>query len=146
MNYDFDIKDFDSSLINIDKKSYRNIGIKRIDDYESINSVNPLYLIIGKADGYTGENHGNKYLVFTFTDGNKKVLAKFTKLLDEIKHLIETINECKKGEYENDFMKIKFNSNDNLPSNKMLKLHMLTVIVRSVFEEDGKYLSTSFSR
>ena len=70
--------------------------------------------------------------------GNKKVLAKFTKLWDEIKHLIETINEGKKGEYEKDFMKIKFNSDDNLPLNKMLKLHMLTVIVRSVFEEHGK--------
>ena len=35
-------------------------------------------------------------------------------------------------------MKIKFNSDDNLPLNKMLKLHMLTVIVRFVFE-DGKY-------
>ena len=34
-----------------------------IDDYESINSVNPLYLIIGKADGYIKENNGNKYLV-----------------------------------------------------------------------------------
>ena len=34
-------------------------------------------------------------------------------------------------------MKIKFNSNDNLPLNKMLKLHMLTVTVRSVFEKDG---------
>ena len=35
-------------------------------------------------------------------------------------------------------MKIKFNSDDNLPLNKMLKLRMLTVIVRSIFEEDGK--------
>ena len=35
-------------------------------------------------------------------------------------------------------MKVKFNSDDNLPLNKMLKLHMLTVIVRTVFE-DGKY-------
>ena len=141
------IKDFDSSLIKIDKKSYKNIGIynigyiiiKKIDDYKSINSVNSLYLTIGKADGYIEENNGNKYLVFTSTDGNKKVLAKFTKLWDEIKHLIETINEGKKGEYEKDFMKISFNSNDNLPLNKMLKPHMLTVIVRSVFEEDGKY-------
>ena len=33
-------------------------------------------------------------------------------------------------------MKIKFNSDDNLPLNKILKLHMLTVIARSVFEED----------
>ena len=35
-------------------------------------------------------------------------------------------------------MKIKFNSDDNLPLNKPLKLHMLTIIVRSVFKEDGK--------
>ena len=32
---------------------------------------------------------------------------------------------------------MKFNSDDNLPLNRMLKLHMLGVIVRSVFEEDG---------
>ena len=36
-------------------------------------------------------------------------------------------------------MKIKFNSDDNLSLNKMLRLQMLTVIVRSAFEEDGKY-------
>ena len=77
-------------------------------------------------------------------DGNKKILAKFTKFWDEIKHLLKTINEGKKGEYEKDFMKIKFKSDDNLPLNKMLKLHMLTVIVRSVFEEDGKYYPQVF--
>ena len=36
-------------------------------------------------------------------------------------------------------MKIKFNSNDNLPLNKIPKLHMLTVTVRSVFHKNGKY-------
>ena len=37
-------------------------------------------------------------------------------------------------------MKIKFNSGDSLPLNKTLKLHnMTTIIVRSVFEGDGKY-------
>ena len=36
-------------------------------------------------------------------------------------------------------MKIKFNSDDNLSLNKMLKLQMKTVIVTSVFGEDGKY-------
>ena len=34
----------------------------------------------------------------------KKYQQKFTKIFDEIKHLIETINEGKKGEYEKDFM------------------------------------------
>ena len=112
------IEDFDSNSLKIDKKSYKNIviynigyiTIKKIDYYGSFNSVNPLHLIIGKADGHIEESKGNKYLVFTSTDANKKVLAKFTKLWNEIKHLIETINGGKKGEHEKDFMKIKFNS------------------------------------
>ena len=43
-------------------------------------------------------------------------------------------------------MKIKFNSdsNDNFSLNKILKLHNLTIIVRSVFEEDGKYYLQAF--
>ena len=36
-------------------------------------------------------------------------------------------------------MKIKFSSDDNLALNKQLKFLSVTVIVRSVFEEDGKY-------
>ena len=35
-------------------------------------------------------------------------------------------------------MKIKFNSDDNLPLNKPLKFHLMTVTIRSVFKEDGK--------
>ena len=54
----------------------------------------------------------NKYLVVTSTNGNKKVLAKFTKLWDKIKHLIETINQLKKGEYRKYFTKIKFSSDE----------------------------------
>ena len=38
-------------------------------------------------------------------------------------------------------MKIKFNSDDDFTLNKILKLHMLITIVRSCFEEDGKYYS-----
>ena len=51
------IKTFDSNLLKIDKKSYKDIGIynnryiisKRIDDYENIYSLNPLYLTIAHA-------------------------------------------------------------------------------------------------
>ena len=41
-------------------------------------------------------------------------------------------------DYEKDYMKIKFNSDDDLPLNKPLKFHLMTIIMRSVFEEDGK--------
>ena len=66
------------------------------------------------------------------------MLGKYTKLWDEIKYHIQTINAGKSGKYDKDYVKIKFNSDDNLTLNKILKLHMLTIIVRSVFEEDGK--------
>ena len=54
------IKKFDSNLLKIDKKSYKDISIynigyitnKKIDDYENIYSVNPLYLIIAHASQY----------------------------------------------------------------------------------------------
>ena len=36
-------------------------------------------------------------------------------------------------------MKIKFNSDDNLPLNQTIKLHNMTIIIRSVFEENGKF-------
>ena len=52
------IKNFDQNLVKIDKKPCKNtdiyyigyITIKSISDYENIHSVNPLYLIINKAD------------------------------------------------------------------------------------------------
>ena len=73
------IKDFNWSLLKIDKKSYNVIGIynigyitiKKIDDYEDINSVNPLYLMIGKVIGHIEKNNGNKCLVFDSSDESK---------------------------------------------------------------------------
>ena len=43
-----------------------------------------------------------------------------------------------KFDYEKDYMKIKFNSDNNLPLNKPPKFHSMTITIRSVFEEDGK--------
>ena len=71
---------------------------------------------------------------FHSTDENKEALKKYT-----IKNEIETINGSKEGEYGKDFVKIKFDTDDNLPLNKRLKLHNMTIIIRSVFEEDGKF-------
>ena len=60
-------------------------------------------------------------------------------LWDGIKSEIETINGGKASEYEKDFMKIKFDSDNNLPLNKRLKLLTMTIVVRSVFEDEGKF-------
>ena len=98
-----------------------------------------MYLIIGKIDRHVEEKNGSKYLVFDSTDENKEVLTKYTRLWDGIKNEIEAINSCKEGEYGKDLVKIKFDTDDDLPLNKLLKLHMLTIFVTSVFENDGKF-------
>ena len=69
----------------------------------------------------------------------QKVLKKYAELWDGIRNEIEIINGGKKIEYAKVFMKIEFNIDDDLPLNNPLKLHMLTILVRSVFEEDGKF-------
>ena len=77
-----DHKNFEPNLLKIDKKHYKEINIyhigyitiKKIDEYESIYSVNPLYLHINHASGYTEEKNRNKYLIFDSVDENKEVL------------------------------------------------------------------------
>ena len=69
---------------------------------------------------------------------------KYSELCNEIKYLMKTIHGGKAVEYRKDYMKIKFNSNYNLPLNIILKLHSLTIAVRSAFQEDGKYYPQVF--
>ena len=63
--------------------------IKKINDYENINSVNPFYLMIGEVIEHI-ENNGNKYLIFDSVDENKEVLEKYKELWDGIKKKLRT--------------------------------------------------------
>ena len=147
------LKHFDSNLLKIDKKHYYKginiyytgyITIKKIDDCENIYSVNPLYLLVNHASGYIEEKNGNKYLIFDSVDENKEVLKKYADVWDGIKNKIKAINGGKENNYRKDYIKIKFNSEDDLPLNKPLKFHVVTIIIRSVFEKDGKLYPPSF--
>ena len=81
-NDTINLKNFESNLLKIDKKSYKNIDIynggyitiKKIDDYENNYSVNPLHLRVNQANGYIKEKNENKY--FDSTDENKEQLKK----------------------------------------------------------------------
>ena len=105
----------------------------------NIDSVNPLYLFISELDGFIDEKNGNKYLNISLTDSNNDVLAKYVKVWSGIKNQIKKINNNLVVEYDKDYMKIKIGSDDHLPLNKVLKLHAVIIIIRSVFERDGKY-------
>ena len=88
-----DIKDFQSNVLKIDTKPYKDIGIyyigyitiKKIGDCENIHSVNPLYLIIYSATGYFKEKNGEKYLVI---DPTEKVMKFFMELYQKLKLLM----------------------------------------------------------
>ena len=76
-------------------------------------------------------------MVFNSADENNKLLKKYSDVFNGIINKIKKISgdEC---DYEKDYMKIKFNSDDDLPLNKQLKFHNMAITIRSVFEEDGK--------
>ena len=85
------------------------------------------------------KNNSNKYLVFNDSvDENKELLKKYADVSNRIKNKIKAINNDEENNYEKNYMKTKFNSDDDLPLNKPLKFHIMTIIIRSVFEEDGK--------
>ena len=76
-----------------------------------------MYLTIAHAGGYIEEEGVNKYLIFDSTDENKELLKKYNDVFNGIIEKIKKISgdEC---DYEKNYMKIKLNSDDNLPLRK----------------------------
>ena len=140
-----DLENFDAKLLKLDKKSYKdldiyNIGyvtIKKIGYGYDINSVNPLYLRIDNVNGYIEEINGDKYLVFDVTYENKELLKRYDNVFNRIMAKIREIDDDWL-EYAEDYIKIKFSSDDNLPLKKPLKFYNMTVTIRCVFSEDNK--------
>ena len=110
------LKSFESKLlkngiyknkINIYNIEY--IKIKKIDDWEKIYCVNPLYLLINHASGYIEEENENKYLIVGYTDENKELLKRYNDVWNGVKNKIKKVRsgECDYGKY---YMKIIFNS------------------------------------
>ena len=71
----------------------------------------------------------------------QKNTKKFGKVL---KKKLKLLIVAKKIEFAKDFLKIRFESNDDLPLNKPIKLRLLTIIIRSVFSENGKFYPQLF--
>ena len=134
------IKDFDPKLLKLDKKSSMDISIYYIGyvtkklEYD-INCVNLLCLLIGELDGFIEEKEGSKYLNISLTYNNNDVLIKYADVWSRIKDQIKKINDGPVGEYGKDYMKMKFDFDDNLPLNKILKFRILTIITRNTLKK-----------
>ena len=77
-------------------------------------------------------------MLFYFTHENKELLKKYTDVWEGIKNEIKTINGGKENDYKKNYMKMKFNWDDDLLLNKLLKFYSMIIIFRSVFEENSK--------
>ena len=120
------------------------IGYLTKKDEYKINSVNPLYLIVHRIDDLIEEKEGDKYLNIASTDRNSELLKTYSEVWNGIKGCIEKVNDSKLGEYDKDYMKIQFNSGDDFPLNKQLNFLSPTIIIRNIFEKDGKYYPQIF--
>ena len=134
---DIYIEKFDPNNINMDEKSSKNvlnyyIGYVTTGNNLNIYSVNPLYLIFGKMNGCFEEIHGNKYLTLVPTNESKQQIKRYEELWIEIRDLIRLITK-NLGDYDEKYIKIKFDSDGDLPLNKTIEILRVTIVVRAVF-------------
>ena len=103
--------------------------------YVKITGVNPLYLSFSKVKGYLKEINTNKYLTLVPTNESKEKIKKYEELWSKIRHLIGSITK-NSDDYDEKYMKIKFNSDDKLPLNKTIEIPSMII---AVFHENKEY-------
>ena len=144
-----DLDEFDGSKIKVDKKDFNYINIyylgyeyKKATECNVINSMNPLHLRITdmKVNLKKGKGDDVWYLIIF---GDKSVLKIFVKIRKNIRAKIEK-NTGSIVQYDKDYMKIKFKNNDNLPKDNSINMHQVTIIIRSLFAQNGKFYPQLF--
>ena len=104
--------------------------------------MNPLHLRITdmKVNLKKGKGDDVWYLIIF---GDKNVLKIFVKIRKNIRAKIEK-NTGSIVQYDKDYMKIKFKNNDNLPKDNSINMHQVTIIIRSLFAQNGKFYPQLF--
>ena len=94
--------------------------------------------MISKIKGHFEEVDGDKYIIISSENGD--IMQKYQAVFDGIKEIMKMINDYSYPiKYEDNYMKIKFNTNDNIILNKIIYFPTITIIIRSVTQKDGKY-------
>ena len=133
----------------MDKKDFNGIDIyylgyehkKKISECNIINSVNPLYLRILVMNGQFEKGKDDAwYLKISYKDD---VYEKLTDIFESIKNKI-TEKTWDTVEYDKDYMKIKFESNNIFSTDKDVNIRMATIIIRAIFAQDGRYYPQLF--
>ena len=139
---------FDESKIKVDKEDFNDIDIyylgyehkKKISECDVINSVNPFYLRIVDMKGQFEKGKDDAwYLVIS----DKDVYKKLVDIFESIKNKI-TEKKWDLVKYDKHYLKIKFESNNILPTSKDVNISMAAIIIRAIFAQDGKYYPQLF--
>ena len=93
---------------------------------------------------YFEENNiNNKYLTLVPTNENKEKIKIYEELSIKNRDLIRSITKIS-DDYDEKYMKIKFNLDNELPLNKTIEIRTMITVVRAVFHENSKYYSELF--
>ena len=96
-----------------------------------------------RIKGHFEELDGDKYLIISSENGD--IMQKYQEVFDGIKEIIKKINDYGQPiKYDDNYMKIKFNTDDNIPLNKIIYFPTITIIIRSVTKKDDKYYPQRF--
>ena len=94
--------------------------------------------MINRIDGCVEETNGNKHLKIADTSRTNKVLKKYNQEFNGIKYHVKKISD-NRSEYDKEYMKIKFNTDDDILFFTVLYFPTITVTISCVFEKDGKF-------
>ena len=83
-------------------------------------------------NGYREEINENEYLTLVHTNESKEKMKIFEELCIKIRDLIKSITK-NSDDYDEKYMKIKFNSDNELPLNKTIEIPTMAIVVRAVF-------------
>ena len=146
------IKNFKNNKLKLDKKGVLGndvyyIGYITKKPQWHVFSVNPLYLMIKKIKGHFEEDKdkyldGDKYLIISSENGD--IMQKYQEVFDGIKEIIKKINDYGQPiKYDDNYIKIKVNTDDNIPLNKIIYFPTITIII-SITKKDDKYYPQLF--
>ena len=99
--------------------------------------------MINKIKGHFEEVDGDKYLIISSENGD--IMQEYQEIFDGIKEIIKKINDYSQPiKYDDNYMKIKFNTDNNIPLKKIIYFPTMTIIIRSAAQKDGKYYPQVF--
>ena len=86
--------------------------------------------MINRIKGYFEEVDGDKYLIISSENGD--IMQKYQEVLDGIKEIKKINDYGQPIKYDDNYMTIKFNTDDNIPLNKIIYFPTITIIIRPV--------------